>query len=80
MWDWSRLESVDGCLWAFMKGSALIYAIVSIALGEGSFHTWAIVISVALYVTVKILYHRSTKRDYNRKDSYWSKKDESDDN
>ena len=76
--DWSGFGGTYGCLWVFFKGTALVYAIISIALGEGSAHTWGILIVAVIYVLLKILYHRATKRDYNRKDSYWSQKDEPD--
>jgi hypothetical protein len=52
---------------------------MAIVLGEATAHAWGILIGVVVSVLLQILYHRATKRDYNRKDSYWSQKDEPED-
>ena len=76
MWDWSGFYGTHGCLWTFFKGIALIYALMSIVFGEGSAYSWCILISAVIYLLIRILYNRGAKRDYNRKDSYWSKKED----
>ena len=68
-----------GCLWWFVKVAHIVYAIWSIAMGEGNLYSWAILALFVMYILLKILYYGITRNDYNRKDSYWSKKEESED-
>ena len=77
--DWSGFHGTYGCLWALGKVALLIYAILAVALGEATFYEWVTLIGAVMLVMISVLYHRATKRDYNRKDSYWSKKEEPDD-
>lgn len=76
MWDWSGFGGTFGCLWAFVKGMLLVYAILAVAVGEATAHEWGILISVTIFILAGILSRWTTKKDYNRKDSYWSKKEE----
>ena len=66
-----------GCLWWFIKVAHIVYAIWSIAIGEGTFYSWAILAIFVMCILLKILHYGITRNDYNRKDSYWSKKEES---
>ena len=79
MEDWSGSRGTFGCLGALFRIALLFYAIMAIVLGEATAHAWGILIGVVVSVLLQILYHRATKRDYNRKDSYWSQKDEPED-
>ena len=79
MEDWSGFRGTFGCLSVLFEIGLLFYAIMEIALGEATAHAWGILIGVVMSALVQILYHRATKRDYNRKDSYWSKKEETED-
>ena len=45
-------------------------------MGEGTFYSWAILALFVMYILLKILYYGISRNDYNRKDSYWSKKEE----
>ena len=65
-----------GCLWWFVKVAPIVYAIWSIAMGEGTLYSWAILALFVMYILLKILYYGITRNDYNRKNSYWSKKEE----
>ncbi len=78
MEDWSGFRGTYGCLWSLGKFALLVYAILAIAFGEATFYDWVILIGAVLFVLIGIFYHRATKIDYNRKDSYWSKKEELD--
>ena len=77
--DWSGFHGTYGCLWALGKFALLIYAVLAVALGEATFYEWVTLIGAVMLVLISFLYHRATKQDYNRKDSYWSKKEEPDD-
>ena len=76
--DWSGFHGTYGCLWALGKFALLIYAVLAVALGEATFYELVTLIGAVMLVLISFLYHRATKRDYNRKDSYWSQKDEPD--
>ena len=80
MEDWPGFRGTFGCLGVLFETGLLFYAIMAIALGEATAHAWGILIGVVVEVLLRILYHRATKRNYNRKDSYWSKKEESEGN
>ena len=79
MEDWSGFRGTFGCLGVLFRIALVIYAVMTIAWGERKAHAWGILIGAVMSVLVQILYHRAAKRDYNRKDSYWSKKDEPED-
>ena len=80
MEDWSGFRGTFGCLFALFDAIILLYAIFSIIEGEGTPFTWSILIGAVMDILIKFLVHWSiNRRNYNRKDSYWSKKDEPED-
>lgn len=68
-----------GCFTIALEVVLLIYAIVAIATGEATPYAWGILIGAVMDMLLALIYRRATKRTYNRQDSYWSKKEESDD-
>ena len=79
MEDWSGFRGTFGCLGVLFRIALVIYAVMTIEWGERKAYAWGILIGVVGDVLLKILYHRATKRNYNRKDSYWSRKEETND-
>ena len=76
MWDWSGFRGTFGCLHVLLEVGLFFYSLIAVVLGEGTAFTWSFLMGIPLEVLARVLYHRATKRDYNRKDSYWSKKEE----
>lgn len=73
------LRGEQGCLTTILDIVLLVYAIVAIATGEATPFAWSILIGAVMDVLLKLIYRWRTRRNYNRADSYWSKKEESDD-
>ena len=68
-----------GCFTIVLEAMLLIYAIGSIISSTATPYAWGILIGTIMDFLLAFFYRRTTKRNWNRNDSYWSKKDDSED-
>ena len=72
------LYSNKGCFWFLIGTVLLIYAVLSLIAGTDTRTAWLILVGEVLDLLGHIICCRVTRKKWNRKDSYWSKKDDSD--
>lgn len=66
-----------GCLWAVVHVVLLVYAILSLLVGEDTLTAWLIIIGEAINLFLRIYYRWLTSRKsryYNKEESYWSQR------
>ena len=66
-----------GCLWAVVHVVLLVYAILSLLVGEDTLTAWLIIVGEIISIFLRIYYRWLTNRKsryYNKEESYWSQK------
>ena len=68
-----------GCLGVFLRTVFLIITILWLIADVHNWRAWIVLVGEAIEVLLYISYRRIERKRYNRKDSYWSKKHDSED-
>ena len=71
-----------GCFWAIVRTFLIIYALLSLFIGEDTLYAWLIIGGEIIELFLSLLYRWITTRKsryYNREESFWSKRAEKSD-
>lgn len=77
--DYFEFYGARGCLMVFLRIGVLVYAVVCLAIDVHTRFAWLALGGEAIDLLVYLIYRRATRKNWNRKDSYWSRKEDSED-
>ena len=77
--DYFEFYGVRGCLMVLLRIGVLVFAIICLATNVYTRFAWLALIGEAIDILVYIIYRRATRKNWNRENSYWSRKDDVED-